>query len=291
MMMESEMKHTNANQYHCHHNNTGYCKFGYECRFQHYYELCQKQVCRGKMCRFRHPKSCKFGMNCKFFKRKVCVYKHNDKKNESSEKLAKEIKDLEMDVKKLEDEIEILTRCNESKEILLNKNTVEKEESEKKLLAKIRNQSEVIVKITKENLDVKINSKDMDNKIKELSEKIDLQDAVIHKFKSMLKCNKCDFQAESLTEFNVHLSVNHPVKAKGQIKCTKCEFKAKKQLEIEVHESKNSEKSDNGVGNKAGCDKCDFHSTDQFSLLLHKSTKHPTYILNSQPEAVTGPLH
>ena len=55
--------------------------------------------------------------------------------------------------------------------------------------------------------------------------------------------------------------------------------------------SKNSEISDNAVVNKAGCDKCDFISTDQFSLLLHKSTKHPTYILNSQPEAVTGPLH
>ena len=53
----------------------------------------------------------------------------------------------------------------------------------------------------------------------------------------------------------------------------------------------NSEESDNGVVNKAGCDKCDFKATDQFSLLLHKSTKHPTYILNSQPEAVTGPLH
>ena len=49
--------------------------------------------------------------------------------------------------------------------------------------------------------------------------------------------------------------------------------------------------TDNGVGNKAGCDKCDFLSTDQFTLLLHKSTKHATYILNSQPEAVTGPLH
>ena len=53
----------------------------------------------------------------------------------------------------------------------------------------------------------------------------------------------------------------------------------------------NSENWDNGVGNEANCDKCDFTSKDQFSLLLHKSTKHPTYILSSQPEAVTGPLH
>ena len=54
----------------------------------------------------------------------------------------------------------------------------------------------------------------------------------------MLKCDKCDFQAESLTEFNFHQSVKHPVKAtKGHLKCTTCEFKAKKQLDLELHES------------------------------------------------------
>ena len=85
----------------------------------------------------------------------------------------------------------------------------------------------------------------------------------------MIKCDKCDFQAESLTEFNVHISVKHPVKAtKGKMKCTNCDFKATKPLDSELHESKNSENSENGGGNKAGCDKCDFYSTDQFSLLL-----------------------
>ena len=80
-----------------------------------------------------------------------------------------------------------------------------------------------------------------------------------------------------MTEFHVHLSAKHPVKAtKGK---------------LEYLSSKNSEYSEKGVVKKAGCDRCDFSSTDQFSLLLHKSTKHPTYILNSQPEAVTGPLH
>ena len=39
------------------------------------------------------------------------------------------------------------------------------------------------------------------------------------------------------------------------------------------------------------CDKCDFTYSNQFDLLIHKSTNHPSYILNSQPEAVTGPLH
>ena len=66
----------------------------------------------------------------------------------------------------------------------------------------------------------------------------------------------------------------------------------KKKSNAKIHlASMNLEESDNGVVNKDGCDKCDFKATDQFSLLLHKSTKNPTYILNSQPEVMTGPLH
>ena len=75
-----------------------------------------------------------------------------------------------MEVKKLKDDIEILKRCIESKEIQLNKKTVEKEESETNLFAKIREQSEKIVELTKENLEVKTHLKDMDDKMKELSE-------------------------------------------------------------------------------------------------------------------------
>ena len=71
-----------------------------------------------------------------------------------------------------------LKRCIESKEIELNKKTVEKDESETNFLSKIRDQSEVIAELAKENLEVKTNSKDMNDKIKELSEKIDFQEAV-----------------------------------------------------------------------------------------------------------------
>ena len=107
-----------------------------------------------------------------------------------------------------------------SKEIQLNQKAVEKEESETNLLAKLRDQSEIIVKLKKENLEVKTNSKDMDDKIKDLNENIDLQEAVIQKFESILKCDRCNFKAENLSEYNVHLSVKHPVKTtKEENKC------------------------------------------------------------------------
>ena len=76
-----------------------------------------------------------------------------------------------MDVKKLK-------RCIESKEIKLNKKAVEKDESVTNFLSKIKDQSEVIAELAKGNLQVKTNSKDMNDKIKELSEKIDFQEAV-----------------------------------------------------------------------------------------------------------------
>ena len=98
-----------------------------------------------KKCRFRHKKSCTFGIKCKFFQRKVCSYKHIDKKNDASENLTKEIQDLEMDVKKLK-------RCIESKEIKLNKKAVEKDESVTNFLSKIKDQSEVIAELAKGNL-------------------------------------------------------------------------------------------------------------------------------------------
>ena len=80
--MERTFKHTIENSVQCFHNNTGYCKFGDKCRFQHYYELCTKQICRDSQCKFRQPKSCKFGGKCKFFQRKSCIYKHIEKSND-----------------------------------------------------------------------------------------------------------------------------------------------------------------------------------------------------------------
>ena len=104
------------NSFQCYHNNTGYCKFGNRCKFQHYYALCPKQVCREISCKFRHPKSCKFEANCKYFKRNLCAYKHVDKEKDIDDHKNKEIKDMESEdrrlkankVKEYEDKIDIL---------------------------------------------------------------------------------------------------------------------------------------------------------------------------------------
>ena len=67
-----------------------------------------KKVCREKECKARHPKYCKNGDACKFFKKKVCAYRHGDLKSEESVKtqnLLKEFEALEKEVKELKIEI------------------------------------------------------------------------------------------------------------------------------------------------------------------------------------------
>ena len=58
----------------------------------------------------------------------------------------------------------------------------------------------------------------------------------------------------------------------------------------EVELSKNCSESNLQASKKeekktSSCDKCDFTYSNQFDLLIHKSANHPSYILNSQPEA------
>ena len=109
--MENKPKATKSkhrNQFQCYFNNTGYCKFGEVCHFQHFHEPCPKRLCRDKRCRFRHPKTCKFGEKCKFYKWKICVFRH-DKSN--TEVLAngvnqeRELSILKEEIAKLNDEI------------------------------------------------------------------------------------------------------------------------------------------------------------------------------------------
>ena len=83
----------------------GYCKFKEECHFQHFHETCQKRLCKDNECRFRHPKTCKFRQNCKFFQKKICFFKHHELQTVKIVNSQKEIDILEKEVAKLKDEI------------------------------------------------------------------------------------------------------------------------------------------------------------------------------------------
>ena len=107
--MESKTKHTNnKNLFQCSHNNRGFCKFGQECHYQHFHELCSKTICKDSECRFRHPKHCKNGDNCKFYKQNICAYRHNIPKSKEvleNANLTNKIKAAEDELKMLKAEI------------------------------------------------------------------------------------------------------------------------------------------------------------------------------------------
>ena len=127
------------------------------------------------------------------------------------------------------------------------------------------------------------NGREKDQQIKELNEKIIEKSKEIAKMKSELKCEKCDFKADTLTMFLVHLSKKHNAGSNRKLKCRECD--------ISFTNTKNLQTSNIEDKKTSSCDKCDFTCINQFDLLIHKSSKHPSYILNSQPEALTGPLH
>ena len=93
---------------------------------------------------FRHPKSCKFGRECKFFKKKCCVYKHIDKRNDEVKNTNESTKDLETEVESLKAEIEELKSHILSKEEALYKMSTEKENCENNLFSKITNMQKEI---------------------------------------------------------------------------------------------------------------------------------------------------
>ena len=121
MMMKENSKLTknvygDKNIFQCYYNNVGFCKFSDQCRYQHFEKVCSKSVCKDIECKFRHPKSCRFGDNCKFFKLKCCVYSHKHSKvsisnkdrdliNEKAENLEKAVKELQQEISDLKKDI------------------------------------------------------------------------------------------------------------------------------------------------------------------------------------------
>ena len=265
MMMKIDSKLTNPFQ--CTYNNTGFCKFREHCKYQHYYSICSKTVCRDHQCQNRHPKTCRFGGDCKFLLRNTCAYKHNNQIKSSNNEIniiGNQITTLESEIKSLETEVSKLKSIVQMKEKELEKKCSDIVDIKNKFGDEKATLNQLIAKKEKSNEAQEQKIRMLERENDDLKRQIDKVMEEVIRLKSDFKCNKCDFAAESMKNFLVH---------------------------VKKHTTTNTENSENGVVKKAGCDRCDFSSTDQFSLLLHKSTKHPTYILNSQPEAETGPLH
>ena len=116
----------NKKVFQCYHHNRGYCSFGDKCRYQHFSEVCDKNICREKECEKRHPVICRYKDDCKFFKFNNCAFKHIDiKRDVASKDLEDKIRSFTDDIKRLEREITALKNDISIKEKELLESSVE----------------------------------------------------------------------------------------------------------------------------------------------------------------------
>ena len=119
----------------CPHNNTGFCKFRDNSKYQHFYTICQKTICRNLECYNKHPKTYKFPEPCKFNSRNACAYKHVnlvDIKSIETENFTLKVKSLEDEIKDLQAEFSRLRNNVPLKEELLRQAKDDLKESKEK---------------------------------------------------------------------------------------------------------------------------------------------------------------
>ena len=91
----------------------------------------------------------------------------------------------------------------------------------------------------------------------------------IQKMKSDFICNECDYKANTLPTFLIHMKKKH-TEANNEFKlCKKCEFKSANEDDLKLHISVQHADSQN-----FSCNECNYSSNKQFDLMLHKSVKH-----------------
>ena len=209
--------------------------------------------------------------------RKCCLYNH--KTSDPNE--IKESATLEKEVKELKSDVLTLTKVLEDKEQKLQE-----------LSEMIANQNEKILELKAENSNLKSNLDKISSceECKFISKT--QNDLVAHQLSEHEKtenfaCTKCEYNSKKDNDLKLHISTNHPVYPSN-----KCVFQTEgNQIVKKNKDTKNLTTSNIEDKKASSCDKCDFTYINQFDLLIHKSSKHPSYILNSQPEAMTGPLH
>lgn len=275
MMMDKDLKLTNyKNLFHCFHNNVGYCKFREECHYQHFHVICSERVCRKSQCKARHPRLCRKGNTCKFLKKNICAFRHNNLKEDTSDEqnVSRKISIFEEEIRNLKHEIFELKNCIEKKQSELEA-TSERQDTKEIIIGGLKS---YIKELEEENKKLKRNTLKVMGK----------------------KCDVCDFTCSIDSELECHFTTHH------EIICDECEFKAKSKSGLKTHkgakhrsvklkenassldraqtqetigvtiEENNSGSINAELVKKYSCDKCKLTFADKESLNCHKKTMH-----------------
>ena len=240
----------------CLFNDTGFCKFGEQCRKLHHKNICLILNC-DRNCNSRHPKPCKFKAKCKFFSKQMCAYKHVTFASD------------DMELEALKKEVECLRLENERKQLDLDKlhdeisNSSAKEESSHQNI-EVNELRENIKNLKAENLQLK-----NEVKIKDL----ELKDKV---------ANEAEIQNENIqlkNDIDLCLRENEELKktvAVKQIKWDSCEFQAKSSSGLKTHKTAKHQNSNrlNQEPIDYKCSKCSENFKSKDDLNEHDALQH-----------------
>ena len=278
----------------CSFNDTGFCKYGDQCRKMHYKTICSIDNC-DKRCHSRHPKPCKHGGKCKFFAKKICASKHDTIANddekayqtlkksheilrfENLKNLSKikelqdameslkaktnvEITSLKITVKTLEKKLDSVIKCNSCDKIFNSQ--VELSSHRQLYHQKIIIFVKSLPKLQEESI-ISEEETDLGNDVTEQNE--DKEDSELFKYES------CDKTLESKVSLTNHKQENHksviiqvesnPIKS--------CEKEIK--LDANIPRKESSEKKQQPlIVNNYQCDVCAKILSSKTSLFEHQ---------------------
>ena len=193
---------------------------------------------------------CKNGDKCKFYKKKICAYRHVETN--------KEAEDFEEEILKLKAEISVLKENIKTKENQLEEG-IANEKSKLAFLDKENKElKEIINTLQKENVDLKVETI-IQKKI--IQSHTDQNESDCRSY----ICNKCDFEIEEEDALETHKELYHE---NDNFPCDKCYFKFDEQDDLETHKEKYHQKEN------FRCDKCDVDFEENDTLATHRELYH-----------------
>ena len=181
----------------CLFNDVSFCKYRDRCRKKHYTEKCRQETC-DETCTKRHPNACKHEENCKFYKKNICAYDHDNlakratKVSDKKPKTEFEDKVIAMENKFMLEVKELKSLCD----LLRSENEEIKRHNEKKLkeveekCEEVNDIKRLFINVKKEMENLKQETKCQAVKINSLEKELREKDKVIERKKRLISMQK-----------------------------------------------------------------------------------------------------
>ena len=169
---------------------TGYCKYGSECKRYHEHETCKERKCNQNQCRKRHPQECKYFRNNNYCKFGVdCSFSHSETfKKDEFEIVIEEVKNLKVEVDNLKRTFQILLAKKPEAELLM------------KEIKSLKDDIEII----------QIDNFKISEKIIQVEEEFtDSEEDLEEVIEAEHKCEKCNFMCVGDVTMKKHLNTKH----------------------------------------------------------------------------------